>query len=161
HDLTGSRSISRSMDVLANGLPRLPQLRDLDGLDSALLRVLAALSSGYATALRQRTLDEQEQVAQALLHAKLEAESWFREVFMASPVVIAISAFTGLVVNATHAFAEIVGRPVTELIGAALPTLLSAEDDATLAKAYRDITDGVLPRFWYARQLTAATGEIA
>jgi diguanylate cyclase (GGDEF)-like protein/PAS domain S-box-containing protein len=162
HDLTGSRSIGRSVEVLARGLPRLPQLQDLDGLDTALLRVFAALSSGYAEALRRRTLDEQEQMAQALLvHVKLEAENRFREVFWASTVGLAISTFNGIVAEANHAFAEIVGLPQAELTGAVLLELLRAEDDTGLVEAYGKITNGHLPRFWYRRHFTAATGEVA
>ncbi len=161
HDLTGSRSIGRSIEVLAHGLPRLPDLRDVDRCDAAVLRVLAALSDGYAEALRRRTLDEQELVAQALLQAKLEAEVRFREVFLASTVGIAISTFDGVVVNANHAFAEIVGRTPEDLTGVPLPELLQAQDDTKLAKEYRALTDGKLPRFWHRRQFTAATGEVA
>jgi diguanylate cyclase (GGDEF)-like protein/PAS domain S-box-containing protein len=95
------------------------------------------------------------------LHAKLEAEAWFRQVFLSSPVGIAISTFSGIVIDVNHAFAEVVGLPAADLVGAALPTLLSAGDDTTLADAYRKLTDGELPRFWYARQVTAATGEVA
>ncbi|MGH3788451.1 MAG: putative bifunctional diguanylate cyclase/phosphodiesterase [Pseudonocardiaceae bacterium] len=161
HDLTGSRSIGRSIEVLAHGLPRLPDLRDVDRRDGAVLQVLAALSDGYAEALRRRTLDEQELVAQALLQAKLEAETRFQEVFLASTVGIAISTLNGIVVNANHAFAEIVGRPPADLMGAPLSTLLQAENDTAVAEAYRKLTDGELPRFRYRRRFTAATGEVS
>jgi diguanylate cyclase (GGDEF)-like protein/PAS domain S-box-containing protein len=159
--LTGSRSIGRSIEALARGLPQLPQLRGVNGVDSAVLRVLTALCDGYIDALRRRILDEQEQVAQALLRAKLEAETRFREVFLASTVGLAISTFDGIVVEANRAFAEIVGLPQSDLIGSALSELLRAEDDTMLAKAYRQITVGELPRFWYRRHFTAATGEVA
>lgn len=159
--LTGSRSIGRSLEVLARGLPQLPQLREINGIDSAVLRVLTALCDGYIDALRRRILDEQELLAQALLRAKLEAETRFQEVFLASTVGLAISTFEGIVVEANDAFADIVGLPQTELIGAALSELLRTEDDTVLAKAYRQIINGELPRFWYRRHFTAATGEVA
>ncbi|MGH3696884.1 MAG: diguanylate cyclase domain-containing protein [Pseudonocardiaceae bacterium] len=161
HDLTGSRSIGRSIEALAHGLRRLPELRDIDQRDAAVLRVLAALSDGYAEALRQRTLDEQEQVAKALSQAKLEAEARFREVFLASTVGIAISTFDSIVVSANQALSEILDLPPADLIGASLPKLLQAEDDAALAKAYRKLTEGKLARFRHRRPLTAATGELA
>jgi diguanylate cyclase (GGDEF)-like protein/PAS domain S-box-containing protein len=161
HDLTGSRSIGRSIEILAHGLPQLPELRDVDQLDVAVLRVLAALSDGYAEALRRRTLDEQELVAQALLQAKLGAEARFREVFLASTVGMAISTFDGTVCKANHAFAEIVGRAPADLIGASLPELLQAQDDTAVAEAYRKLTDGQLISFRHRRRFTAATGEVA
>ncbi|MDQ4103092.1 MAG: EAL domain-containing protein [Actinomycetota bacterium] len=161
HDLTGPRSIGRSIEVLAHGLPRLTEIRDVDRRYGAVLRVLAALSDGYADALRRRTLDEQELIAQALLRAKLEAETRFREVFLESTVGIAISTLDGIVVNANNAFAEMAGRTPSDLIGAPLRELLQAEDDSRLAEAYRKLTDGQLPRFRHRRQFTAATGEVA
>ncbi|MGH3823032.1 MAG: EAL domain-containing protein [Pseudonocardiaceae bacterium] len=161
HDLTGLHGIGRSIEVLGHGLPRLPELRDVDQRDDAVLHVLAALSDGYAESLRRRTLDEQEEVAHALLRAKLEAEARFREVFLASTVGIAISTFDGIVVNANQALAEIVDRPPADLIGAALPELLQAENDKALAKAYRKLINGELPRFRYRRRSTAVTGELA
>ena len=161
HDLTGSHGIGRSIEVLARGLPRLPQLRDIDQRDATVLRLLAALSDGYAEALRRRTLEEQELVAQALLRAKVEAEGRFREVFLASTVGIAISTFDGIVVNANQALADLVDRPPAALIGASLPELLQAEDDTALAKAYRELTEGQLPHFRHRRESTSATGEIA
>jgi diguanylate cyclase (GGDEF)-like protein/PAS domain S-box-containing protein len=101
-------------------------------------------------------------MAQALLmHAKLEAENRFREVFWASTVGLAISTFNGIVVVANHAFAEVVGLPQADLIGAVLLELLRAEDDTKLVELYSKITNGDLPRFRYRRHFTAATGEVA
>ncbi len=62
HDLTGSTSISRSIEVLDDGLPRLAELRHVDGSDAAVSRALRTPAGGYAEALRQRTLEEQDQV---------------------------------------------------------------------------------------------------
>jgi diguanylate cyclase (GGDEF)-like protein/PAS domain S-box-containing protein len=160
HDFTGPRSIGCSIEILARGLPQLPQLRDIDQRDTAVLRVLAALSDGYAQALRRRILDEQEQVAQGLVRAKLEAEARFQEIFLVSTVGIAISTLEGIVVDANQAFSEIVDRPLTDLIGVALPELLQAEDDKALAEAYRKLTEGTLPRLRYRRQASTGTGEL-
>ncbi|MGH3767839.1 MAG: EAL domain-containing protein [Pseudonocardiaceae bacterium] len=136
HDLTGSSSISRSIEVLGDGLPRLAELHSVpgygvDGRDAAVSHVLRTLAGGYAEALRQRTLDEQHQVTQALLQAKLdtERELWisearFRQVFSESAVGIAISDLDGTIVTVNRAFARIVGRSRDDLVGAALANLL-------------------------------------
>jgi PAS domain S-box-containing protein/diguanylate cyclase (GGDEF)-like protein len=168
HGLTGARSLGRSIEVLADGLPRLAELRDVDRLDAAALRVLAMLASGYAGALRQRALDEQEHVTQALLRAKQDSElelrlceGRFRAIFSTSAVGIAISTFDGTVLTANRAFAEIVGRAPADLIGTALPELLQAQDDTTLAEAYRKLTSGEQNCFRHRRAVTAASGEVA
>jgi diguanylate cyclase (GGDEF)-like protein/PAS domain S-box-containing protein len=165
HELTGSQSIGRSFEVLAHGLPRLVELRDVSQRDAAVLRMLAALVNGYAEALRRHTSEEQELVTQALLRVKQEelrvCEARFREVLSASVMGIAISLFDGTVITANRAFADIVGRAQVDLIGASLPELLQAEDDATLAAEYRRLTRGELPHFRHRRQFTATTGEVA
>jgi diguanylate cyclase (GGDEF)-like protein/PAS domain S-box-containing protein len=171
-DLTGSSSIIRSIEVLDDGLPRLAELLHVDGRDAAVSGVLRTLAGGYAQALRRRTLDEQDQVTQALLQAKLsiERELWvsearFRQVFSESAVGIAISDLEGNVVAANRAFARIVGRTMDDVVGAALLKLLySADqpaDESTLVEAYHKLASGELTHFRRQGQLTAASGEVS
>lgn len=170
--LTGSRSISRSIEVLGDGLPRLAELAHVDGRDIAVLRLLGALADGYAQALRQRSLEEQDQVTQALLRAKVntERELWvsearFRQVFSESEVGIAISDLDGTVVAVNRAFARIVGCALGNVVGTALPTLLRCPDQPTneppLAEAYHKLASGQLTHFRCRGQLSSASDEIA
>ncbi|MGH3774754.1 MAG: putative bifunctional diguanylate cyclase/phosphodiesterase [Pseudonocardiaceae bacterium] len=168
HDLTGPRSIGRSIEVLGDGLPRLVELQHVDRLDAAVRQVLGALAGGYAEALRQRTLDEQDQVAQAVLGAKVDAErelqvseARFRQIFAEAAVGIAISDLDGTLVAANRAFARMVGRAPDDLIGAALPKLLHTEGDPTLGAAYDELASGALTHFRHRGRLTAASGEVA
>ncbi|MGH3886530.1 MAG: putative bifunctional diguanylate cyclase/phosphodiesterase [Pseudonocardiaceae bacterium] len=168
HDLTGPRSIGRSIEVLSAGLPRLVQLQHVDRRDAAVLRVLGALADGYAGALRQRALDEQDRITQAVLRAKLDAErdlqvseARFRQVFSEAAVGIAISDLDGTLVAANRVFADMVGRCPQDLISAALPKLLHTETDPTLGAAYHKFISGELTHFRRQGQLTAAGGEVA
>ena len=168
HDFTGSSTITRSIEVLDYGLPRLAELPHVEGRGSAVSRVLRALAGGYAMALRQRTFDEQHQVTQALLEAKLdtERELWisearFRQVFSESAVGIAISDLEGTVVTANRAFARIVGRTREDVVGAALRQLLYSADEPTLSEAYQKLASGEQTQFRCQGQLTAASGEVA
>jgi len=168
HHVTGPRSMGHCIEILGSGLPRLAALQHTERLDVAVLKVLGALADGYAEALRQHTFDEQEQVNQALLKAKQDAErglrvseARFREVFSASAVGIAISGLDGTLVEANKAFADFVRRPARELAGAGLLELLHAQHDAVLREEYRKLTDGELPRFRRRRKLTDAGGEDA
>jgi diguanylate cyclase (GGDEF)-like protein/PAS domain S-box-containing protein len=168
HGLTEPLGIGASIEVLAEGLPRLAELREVGRRDIAVLRVLASLAGGYAQAHRERTLDEQESATKALQRASHEAElelriceTRFREIFFTSAVGIAISTFDGTVVTANPAFADIVRRVPVDIIGASLPELLQAQDDKTLAEAYRRLASGKLTRFRHRRRLTAHTGEVA
>ncbi len=168
HHVIGPRSVGRSIELLGDGLPRLDTLRNAEGLVAAVLKVLGALASGYAEALRQHTFDEQERVNQALFKAKQHAErglrvseARFREIFSASAVGIAISDLDGALVDANQAFADLIGRSRHELTGVPLLELLHAQDDTELGESYRKLTAGELPRFRRRRQLTDAAGEVA
>jgi diguanylate cyclase (GGDEF)-like protein/PAS domain S-box-containing protein len=167
HDLTGTGSISRSLEVLDDGLPRLAELRHVNRRDAAVSHILRILAAGYAVALRQRTLNEQHQVTHALLQAKLgtERELWisearFRQVFSESAVGIAISDLEGTVVTANRAFARIVGRSLDDVVGTALPKLLHSADEPTLGEAYHNLASGELLHFRRQGQLTTATGDV-
>ncbi|MGH3837164.1 MAG: putative bifunctional diguanylate cyclase/phosphodiesterase [Pseudonocardiaceae bacterium] len=168
HHLTGPRSIGHSVEVLSDGLPRLAELQHVDRRDAAVQRALGALASGYAGALRQRTLDEQDRITQAVLQAKLDAErelqvseARFRQVFSEAAVGIAISDLDGTLVAANREFAGMVGRAPEDLIGAALPELLHTKDDPTLGAAYHKFASGELPHFRHRGRLTAASGDVA
>ncbi|MGH3718610.1 MAG: putative bifunctional diguanylate cyclase/phosphodiesterase [Pseudonocardiaceae bacterium] len=167
HGLTGSKSIGRSIEILSGGLPRLAELRHIDGRDAAVSRVLGALAGGYAEELRQRTLEEQYQVTQALLWAKTDAErelsiseARFRQVFSESAVGISISDLDGTMNTVNRAFAHVVGRAPADLIGAALPELLHGAGDPELGEAYRRLARGELRRFRRRGQLITADGEV-
>jgi diguanylate cyclase (GGDEF)-like protein/PAS domain S-box-containing protein len=162
--LTGSSAMGHGIEVLAEGLPRLADLREVSGRDTAIWQVMASVTSGYAEALRQRTLTEQELSAKALLMAKQQlriCETRFREIFSTSAVGIVISTFDGTVVTANPAFADIVGRGLVDIIGAALPDLLQAHSDTALTGAYRRLASGELTRFRHRWEFTTATGEVA
>ena len=167
HAFTGARSVGRSLEILGDGLPQLAELQHVDRRDAAILRVLGSLAGGYAEALRQRTLDEQDEVTRAVLQAKLDAdrelqvsEAWFRQIFSEAGVGIAISGLDGTLVAVNRAFADMVGRAPDELIGAALPKLLHTEDDPTLAAAYHEFASGELTHFRRRGQLIAAGDEV-
>ncbi|HSL08560.1 MAG TPA: EAL domain-containing protein [Pseudonocardiaceae bacterium] len=167
HDLTGSSSITRSIEILGEGLPRLVELQHGGRRDVATMRVLGALAGGYADALRQRTLDEQDQFTQAVLLAKMDAErdlqvseARFRQVFAEAAVGIAISDLGGTLVAANREFAAMVGHDPEDLIGTALLELLHTEEDPRLGTAYRELTSGERTHFRRQGQLTASSGEV-
>ncbi len=168
HHLAGASSIGRSIEVLGDGLPQLAELQHVDRRDAAALTMLGALASGYAEALRQRTLDEQDQATRAVLQAKQDAErelqaseARFRQVFSEAEVGIAISDLDGTLVAANRVFAGMVGRTPEDLIGAALPKLLHNQDDPSLGAVYYKFASGQLANFRRRGQLTAASGDVA
>ena len=100
------------------------------------IELLAAVSSGYATAWRERTLSQQENMRLALHTAMLRAErdrktteSIFREVFATASVGIAITDENGRFVESNPAMATILACTQADLAGRALADFVSDEPD--------------------------------
>ncbi|SDD60899.1 GGDEF domain-containing protein [Actinokineospora iranica] len=131
--LTGEATLAGSLRVLGRGL--------LDGGHDpvAVVSALGAVATGYAGALRIRTLDQQENMKVALLTAKQRAErdrrhteTRFREVFTASSIGIAITELDGRFVEVNPALAAILGCPVDELANRSLAEFIVPDDDPNL-----------------------------
>jgi diguanylate cyclase (GGDEF)-like protein/PAS domain S-box-containing protein len=141
---TGQHSLSRTIEVLGQGLPVDPELWDVEDLADRVVSLLGAVAAGYATGLRDLTLDQQEEVKQALLLAKEDAErglrvseAKFRELFISSAVGIAISDLDGQLVEINKALREIVGESTAELARRSVYELFDTDDAAVLRSAHR------------------------
>lgn len=146
---TGEQSLSRTIEVLGQVLPNDPDLADVEDLGDRVVCVLGAVAAGYAAGLRALTLDQQEQVKQALLVAKEDAErglrvseARFRELFTSSAVGIAISDLDGQLVETNQALRDIVGESVAQLTGRSVYELLDPQDAAVLRSAHRRLVGG-------------------
>jgi hypothetical protein len=71
---TDEQSLSCTVEVLGRELPASPELRGVNGLMGKVVSLLGAVAAGYAAALRARIFDQQEEVKQALLKARRDAE---------------------------------------------------------------------------------------
>lgn len=143
---TGEQSLSRTVEVLGQGLPVSPELRGVDGLANKVTSLLGALAGGYASALRAHTLDQQEKVSQALLKAREDAErglrvseATFRQLFTSSAAGIAISGLDGELLETNQALRKIVGDLATRH---SLYELFHPADVAPLRTAYQRLVDG-------------------
>lgn len=130
--LVGLDTLERSLALLAVRLFDFGQPRDVVAL-------LGALSSGYANALRKRTLAQQEDMKRALLSAKHRAEqvmrateSRFREVFTSTPIGVAITDLDGRILEANPALATILACHPPDLAGASLADYLADDEPASV-----------------------------
>jgi diguanylate cyclase (GGDEF)-like protein/PAS domain S-box-containing protein len=126
--LVGLDTLERSLDLLAERLPDYGTHRDVVAL-------LGAVATGYANAMRRRTLEQQEDMKRALLAAKQRAErvmrateSRFREVFTSTPIGVAILDLEGRILEANPTLAGILACQPADLTGASL-TDYQAEDE--------------------------------
>src|SRR6266545_5049823 len=121
--LVGIDTLGRTVEVLVDGLTDI----SAPGSEREVVALLAALSAGYADALRRRTLEQQEDMKRALLSAKQRAERVmqatehrFREIFASSPVGIAITSLDGRFHETNPALAAILACQAEELAGRSL-----------------------------------------
>jgi PAS domain S-box-containing protein len=162
----GEQSLSRTVEVLGQALPVQPELRDVPRLGSKMICLLGALAAGFAAALRARTLDQQEQVKQALLRARQNAErglrvseARFRELFASAAVGLAISDLNGTLVEANQALGEILGASAADLIGRSVLELLHPADAGALQSACQELRTGQRARVRLAQQVRLRTAD--
>ncbi|MGH3903538.1 MAG: putative bifunctional diguanylate cyclase/phosphodiesterase [Pseudonocardiaceae bacterium] len=74
-NFTGKQSLPRTVEVLARTLPVAAANAAVELPCGRLIELLNAVSSGYSWALRDHVFDQQENVAQALLRARHNADS--------------------------------------------------------------------------------------
>ncbi|MEV1330068.1 bifunctional diguanylate cyclase/phosphodiesterase [Micromonospora costi] len=76
--IASAEGLGRTVEVV-----QLRLVRDLglvaDDVEDRMARLLAAVATGYARALRDRTLDEQESIRRAVMQARTEAERALRD----------------------------------------------------------------------------------
>ncbi|HEV2780005.1 MAG TPA: diguanylate cyclase [Actinophytocola sp.] len=132
--LVGLDSLRRSVALLVDGLLELTGPPDNERLRN-LAALLGAMSTGYADAMRARTLDQQEDMKRALLAAKQRAErvmrateNLFQEVFTSSPTGVAITDLAGRFVRANPALAEILACRPEDLAGESLVDYVADDD---------------------------------
>ncbi len=165
---TGEQSLSRTIKFLGRALPGAADSTAADRHCGRIIELLSALAGGYTWALRNRVLDQQEEVKRALSQAWQDverdlrtSEARFREVFDSSPMGIAISAPGGQIVQANPALEEILGHTPGELLGRQLSELFSVHDQPPMQEHYQGLLTGRTSRFRDRCTLRRADGETA
>jgi PAS domain S-box-containing protein len=108
-----------------------------------------ALAAGYAQALRERTLAEQEEIRAAAMLARSEAESarWasearFQAVFAGAVIGIAIADIQGRIVDVNQTISDMLGYKPEELRRLRLDEFIHPEDAPGIRDAYREMLRG-------------------
>jgi diguanylate cyclase (GGDEF)-like protein/PAS domain S-box-containing protein len=114
---TDARSLERTLVVVAEHLAP-------DGADrtSRLAALQGALAAGYAEALRERTLAEQERISMAAFAARIAAEEarWasearYQAVFAGAVIGISVAELDGRIVQVNEALCRMLGYDAEEI----------------------------------------------
>ena len=167
-DFTGPHSLSRTVEVLARALPATAGSAAAVPPADRVIDLLGALIAGYTGALRNRILDQQEEVKRALLQARQDverdlraSEARFREVFDSSAVGIAISGIDQRITQTNPSLDEILGYRTGELLGRELSELFAPDDLPTVQERYQRLLTGRESRFRVRFRLRRKDGETA
>ncbi|WP_410605272.1 EAL domain-containing protein [Amycolatopsis sp. lyj-90] len=162
----GPDSLRRTMEVLGKGLLHEPELRSVKSLPERVLQVLGALASGYGEALRESIQTQQEDLSRTLVTLEREtrrelalAQARFEQLFTGSATGVAVTRVDGRVQRVNPKFAEMLNRPVADLIGLNLYDLVHPEDAGGLREGYRKLLEGESQRLELSRRLVTEDEE--
>ncbi len=173
---TSAETVNRTIMVLGGHLTAaLPSSwpgpepgTDRPDVSQRLAQLLGALAAGYAQALQDRTLTEQEAIRRAALVAQAQAEeamreseARFRAVFAGAAIGIGIGDVYGKLLDANHALTEMLQYSVEELYGKDVLDLVHPEDrDAVREQVYGKLVTGMTDHLRLERRFVRSDGEV-
>ncbi len=164
----GEPGLRCTLDVLAKGLPALPELQAVDRLAERVALTLGALSCGFLRAHERSVLDQQEIMHLSLLKAVRDAqwhlkesEARFEEVVTSSASGIALVSLDGRIVRANAALAEMLGHQPGELTGSVLYDVVHSGTVGVLRTAMEALREGGRERVRQSQRLLRKDGDVA
>ncbi|MEU6769742.1 EAL domain-containing protein [Streptomyces sp. NPDC046759] len=130
-------------------------------------RLQHAMAAGYAEALRERTLAEQESIAQAALQAQgvvaqalHTSEARFRAVFEGAAVGIGIADLDGNILQANGALLRMFGLSDTSLRGRRVQDWVHPEDAPQTWKLYDELVRGEREHYHLEKAFNRPDGTV-
>lgn len=165
HHLIAQAALQRILKQFGDEVLHSPEFADVPELPSRLVQVVCVFASGYASAFRDQTYQQQEHIRKALVQANDEArrtlmvsEARFRELFNSSATGIAISDLDGVVRESNPALREILGYDDDEFTGVRIADLVHPSERDALLSASEDVVTGKRRRFRYKARLIHSDG---
>ncbi|WP_422774860.1 putative bifunctional diguanylate cyclase/phosphodiesterase [Plantactinospora sp. WMMC1484] len=108
-----------------------------------------ALAAGFARALREQTLTQQERIARSVWEARdrveralRDSEARFRAVFVDAAIGIGIADIDGRILDVNRAFTELLGYSAAELREMNVAALFHPDDAAGMWELYQELIEG-------------------
>jgi diguanylate cyclase (GGDEF)-like protein/PAS domain S-box-containing protein len=146
---TGNETLGETLALITEGLPGL--LEASRGVDvvSRVAQLVGSMATGYADALRERSLDEQDAIHRAGSQARGRAEqalaaseAKFRAVFTEAAIGIGIGDLEGNITDANPALQQMFGYTREEFTRLNVSAMVHPEDAASMWEIYSDLIRG-------------------
>jgi PAS domain S-box-containing protein len=163
---TGIETLRETVAVIAEGLPGLlgPAPSGVDIADRV-SQLVGSIAAGYAGALRERSLDEQDAIYRAGLRARQQAEkalaaseAQFLAVFTEAGIGIVIGDLEGNITDANPEMLRMFGYTHEELTRLNVSSLIHSEDAASVWKVYEDLMRGEHDHFRMDKRFNRSDG---
>jgi len=163
---TGSRTLSRTVCVLGARLGSLADGPAPAARNGRAGEVVGDLAGGYATALRERTLTEQDQIYQALLVAREQveqrlavSEARFRAMFAEAGIGIGIGDLEGRILDANPALLTMFGYSAEEFAIRNVSDMVHPDDAPSVWESYGRLVSGECDDFHVEKRFIRADGQ--
>jgi diguanylate cyclase (GGDEF)-like protein/PAS domain S-box-containing protein len=152
---TGTETLRETLALIAEGLPGLlGSAQGCADTGSRVAQLAASMAAGYAGALRERSLDEQDAVYRAGLRARRQAEqalaaseAKFRAMFTDAAIGIGIGDLEGNITDANPALQQMFGYSLEEFTKLHLSAMVHPEDAASVWEIYEELIRGERDHF--------------
>ncbi|HSK60064.1 MAG TPA: diguanylate cyclase, partial [Actinomycetospora sp.] len=158
---TGPATVERTVLLLGERLPALygPRVR------AAAHALAGALAAGYAAALRDRTLDEQEAIRRAVLAARQHteqalyaSEARFRAMFHEAAIGIGLGDMQGHIIEVNPALCTMFGYTAEEFTRRSVVQQMHPDDAPSVWERYELLVRGELDNFRVEKRFYRADG---
>ncbi|MEU5691320.1 EAL domain-containing protein [Actinosynnema sp. NPDC020468] len=163
---TGTDTLGRTVQLLGDDLLSELGITPDELMRSRLAALQGALSAGYARALRERTLAEQEAIRAAVLDARDQAEAAlrasearFRAMFTEAAIGIGIADIEGRILDVNQALQDMLGFSVEEMRQYNIRDLMHPEDGSSVWRLYDQLTAGECDHYRAEKRFRRADGE--
>jgi len=167
-DFTATEALGETLAVIAEQLPGLldgqsPRLPDLAG---RIVRLCGGVAAGYASALCERTLDEQEVIYRTGLLARMQAEealeaseARFRAMFTEAAIGIGIIDLEGNLMEANPALLRMLRYTRAHATQLNISAMVHPEDAASVWQAYDELVRGDREHFRAEKRFYRSDGD--
>ncbi|MGK4584344.1 putative bifunctional diguanylate cyclase/phosphodiesterase [Kitasatospora sp. HPMI-4] len=148
-------------------LSRAVELLQLQPLDDRAPQLCGAFAAGWAAALRERTLREQESIRLAADTARQEiekalraSEARFRALFESAAIGIGLGDVDGTILTVNRALQDLFGARPEDLQGRRVGDLVHPEDTPGVWEAYEELIAGKREYFQFDKPYYRQDGEV-